>query len=201
MVRTLTEDQKSAKRAKLIELATIILERDGETGLTARGLAREAGISRTTPYLYFKDKQAILNGIRLATLEQITAKFKQSNESKPILQMRAFGEIYTAFGLEHPELYRLIFTSDFSLKPMPADLQNALENFQAHMFEPMVAAHKQGLLRIPPERLNLVMWSCIHGLLTLSHSGLFDNEAVLPQLRQDIGQILSQGFLTRDSKP
>lgn len=197
MVRTLSEAEKAEKRTKLIKLATHILERDGEAGLTARGLAREAGISRTTPYLYFKDKQAILNGIRLASLEKITAQFQKSTEANPILQMREFGEIYTIFGLKHPELYRLIFTSDFSLKPMPDELNDALEHFQSIMFAPMVVAYDAGLLSMPPKRLNLVMWSCIHGLLTLSHSGLFENDEVLPQLRQDIGRILSQGFLVR----
>lgn len=198
MVRTLTENEKTEKRAKLIELATGILERDGEAGLTARGLAQEAGISRTTPYLYFKDKAAILNGIRLATLQQIIAKFKQVDEKKPLAQMQIYGEIYTIFGLEHPELYRLVFTSDFSMRPMPIELKQVLENFHKLMMNPMQLAYDQGLVRLPPERLNLVLWSCTHGLLSFAHSGFLDKDKVLPQLRRDISKALSHGFLNKD---
>ncbi|PCI87938.1 MAG: hypothetical protein COB24_04150 [Hyphomicrobiales bacterium] len=197
MAKILTEEQKLEKRNRLIELATSILERDGEAGLTARGLAREAGISRTTPYLYFKDKEAILNGIRLQILNRIIAKFKQVDEKKPLTQMQLFGEIYTIFGLEHPELYRLVFTSDFSLRPMLPELQQALNSFQSLMMSPMQKAYDAGLIRIPPDRLNLVLWSCTHGLLSFAHSGLIDKQTVLPQLRQDIGHILSQGFLNQ----
>lgn len=68
MARILTEDEKLAKRSKLIEFTTGILKRNDEAGLTVRGLARKAGISRTTLYLYSKDKNAISNSIRLATL-------------------------------------------------------------------------------------------------------------------------------------
>ncbi|MBL1242731.1 MAG: TetR/AcrR family transcriptional regulator [OCS116 cluster bacterium] len=195
MAKILTEDQKQEKRRKLIELATSILERDGESGLTARGLAREAGISRTTPYLYFKDKEAILDGIRLQILDRIITKFKQVDEKHPLTQMYKFGEIYTVFGLDHPELYRLVFTSNFSLRPMTPELQQALDNFHCLMMSPMRKAYDDGLLRIPAERLNLVLWSCTHGLLSFAHSGFFEKEDVLSQLRQDIGQILSQGFL------
>lgn len=198
MTKTLTEDQKLAKRKKLIELATIILERDGEAGLTARGLAREAGISRTTPYLYFKDKEAILDGIRLATLQNLAVQFEIVKPIEPLAQMRQFGEIYTNFGLEHPQIYKLVFMSDFSLRPMSDELQNSLAHFHSLVFSPMERAYDAGLLRIPAARLNMVMWSCIHGLLTLSHTGIIDKQTVLPQLRQDMGQILSQGFLLKN---
>ena len=199
MAKILTEDQKLEKRTKLIELATCILERDGEAGLTARGLAREAGISRTTPYLYFKDKAAILNGIRLATLQMIIKKFEQVDEKRSLTQMYKFGEIYTVFGLEHPELYRLVFTSDFSLRPMTTELEQTLKTFHSLMMSPMKNAYNEGLIRIPPERLNLVLWSCTHGLLSFAHSGFFEKEDVLSQLRQDIGHILSQGFLLQNN--
>ncbi|MGL1921305.1 MAG: TetR/AcrR family transcriptional regulator [Hyphomicrobiales bacterium] len=201
MVRTLTEDEKNQKRAKLIELATCILEREGEAGLTARGLAKEAGISRTTPYLYFKDKEAILNGIRIETLKNLTAQFSKVAPAKSIIQMRNFGEIYTLFGMNNPALYKLVFMSEFSCNPKPVELENALADFQSLMISPMKKAYEDGLISLPPERLNLVMWSCIHGLITLSHTGLIDKEVVLPQLRQDIGFILSQGFLVGDKNP
>lgn len=199
MAKILTEDQRLEKRSKLLELATCILERDGEAGLTARGLAREAGISRTTPYLYFKDKAAILDGIRLQALKKLVSQFEDSSAQQPLSQMREFGEIYTNFGLDHPQVYRLVFMSDFSLQPMTDDLQTQLEQFHSFILTPMQHAYDEGLIRIPPERLNLVMWSCIHGLLTLSHSGLIDKQAVLPQLRQDIGQILALGFIVKDN--
>lgn len=200
MAKILTEDQKLAKRTKLIELATRILERDGEAGLTARGLASEAGISRTTPYLYFKDKEAILDGIRLATLQKLIAQFETVTQVEPLAQMRQFGEVYTNFGLEHPQIYKLVFMTDFSQRPMSDELQANLNHFHSMVFSPMERAFDAGLLRIPAARLNLVMWSCIHGLLTLSHTGIIDKQTVLPQLRQDLGQVLSQGFLLKRPK-
>lgn len=98
-------------RTALIEAGLNILER-GDTALTLRAAARQAGVSHTAPYNHFSDKDALLGAIAIKGFEELEAATEHARQSAgPDAGDRlvAAGLAYILFAAERPALYRLMF--------------------------------------------------------------------------------------------
>jgi len=200
MARSLSSEKIAEKKAELIETAIEILEKEGLQSLTLRHLADSAGMSRTTPYLYFSSKDALLNGIRTHCIVNLTQSCHAviTNGEKSIEQIRQLGQVYILFGLNHPELYDLIFmTCVEPEKSGSAELYDAIKEYGRVTSTPMIVAYEQGLVSLPPERLNPVLWSASHGLLSLRRIGHIETDADFDRILEDLGQIISAGFIVK----
>lgn len=205
MPAVLTLAQVEEKRIGLVLAAMEILETSGIDALTLRHLADRAGVSRSTPYLYFKDKMALIDAVRvhgLCTLIQ-TSKDAIADidcNSEYVENMRRLGSVYIDFGLGHPALYQLIFVSGLPDEDMSDELSQAIDQHRTLLMAPMKAAYAAGVLSMPPERLDLVLWSAVHGLLTLRHAGYLGEDEDFCQVRADVENILALGFLNLDHR-
>lgn len=98
-------------RGALIVAAAQILEQEGDAGLTMRGLAERAGVSRTAPYRHFNDKKALLAAVAeqgfLALDGELANALTSSNDSAGRLQ--AMGRAYLAFSRRYVQVFRLMF--------------------------------------------------------------------------------------------
>lgn len=200
MAKLLTDVEKSEKRKILLDHSINILAEEGIDGLSMRSLAKEANISRTTPYLYFKDKTDLLNALRANIVNELAVEIQTSLATTRdyLTQMKLIGDVYFNFGIERPGKYRLLFLPECVVAQNSQELQQALDAYQTIVLLPLENAHKKGLLRIPPERLNRVLWAAIHGALSLFHSGMLDEGDFLPQLQADLANVLALGFIQKD---
>ncbi len=198
MSRSLSPDQIAEKKAELVSAAIEILETEGHQALTVRNLADKAGISRTTPYLYFENKEALLDAVCIWCFRNLIESCREvvNNGDKSVEQMRDLGDIYIRFGLDHPILYDLIFMVARPETELDEELLAAIDEYTAVSSEPLARAYDEGLLVLPPERLNPVLWSTSHGMMTLYRLGHFGTEDALMRIREDLGRVISAGFLT-----
>ena len=201
MNKPLTGDEIVEKRANLLDCAMAILEKDGIHALTLRRLAEEAGVSRQTPYLYFKDKAALVDAMRIAGLNRLTevaqAAVAGVEQQDLIEQLRVIGETYVRFGLENPAVYKLVFTPIRPDEPPTPEHKKAIEANQNVAEARMKSAWKEGLLALPPDRLNNVFWAALHGLISLRNEGLIADGEIFEQIRSDMDYVLACGFIER----
>ncbi|MEQ1571629.1 MAG: TetR/AcrR family transcriptional regulator, partial [Myxococcota bacterium] len=61
--RALTEAELASERERLAALALHIVETEGQDACSLRRVAADAGISRSTPYSYFADKEALIDAV------------------------------------------------------------------------------------------------------------------------------------------
>lgn len=205
MAKPLSAEQIDERRTSLIEAALAILETDGDSGLTIRRLAESTGVSRQTPYLYFKDKAALCDAMCVTGMRRLTASIAkgvaEAPPLEPIEQMRLAGEAYVRFGLENPALYSLIFRpAQKSDNPSDEFLAAIDENIEVTRVL-MQKAWEDGLLALPPERLNHVFWATMHGLISLRIDGLVSEDDVFQQMLSDIEITLANGFIASKNSP
>lgn len=204
MSRALSSDEIDEKRSALIDSALSILETDGLGALTLRRLAEEAGVSRQTPYLYFKDKAELIDAMRIAGLNRMTAAATDAAAEAPaddyIEQLRRIGQSYTRFGVDYPAVYKLVFTPIRPDEPPSPEHQKAIEANQAVAATRMNRAAADGLLKLPPDRLNAVFWAAMHGLITLRTEKLICDDETFEQIRDDIESTLAGGFLNKTTE-
>jgi AcrR family transcriptional regulator len=227
LTRSLSDTEKAEKRAELVRTATAILEAEGEAGLTLRRLAAAAGISRQTPYLYFADKAALLDAVRVAGLRRLTGLCRRAVTGAGECaggggpqgwsgKMRAMGEAYLRFGLAQPELYSLIFETGpkagagtgagaaccgHGAGAMSADYRAAVKDYIALADGPLQRGYEAGLLNLPAARLGPALWAATHGLLMLRRAGNFPDDESFFQVWTDLSQVLARGFFTGPDTP
>ncbi|PCJ86205.1 MAG: hypothetical protein COA52_15285 [Hyphomicrobiales bacterium] len=194
----LSEDEIVEKRDLFVNCALKIMESEGSDALTLRKLATTAGVSRTTPYLYFKDKAALLDAMRIHGFNALSDACEQAiiGVEKHVKQMRVLGETYVTFAITRPALYRLLFMSGVD-GDMSEPLRAATDRYNKITSAPMQKAYDAGIMALPPERLGPVLWAAIHGLLELRSAGLLGDDQAFEEVQRNLNSVLAKGFVKK----
>ncbi|MBN9161873.1 MAG: hypothetical protein BGO98_38085 [Myxococcales bacterium 68-20] len=193
--RILTEKEAQRMRARLTAVAMRIVEREGRDACSLRRVGAAAGVSRTTPYTYFPDKEALLDSVRVAALGALSAESEKAMQGAPSLEARlaAVGRAYVKFALSRPALYDMIFDAHGGGPEHDA----AVKRYRELAESPLVEAHAAGLTTLPPARLGQVLWAATHGAINLHRAGKLRHGVDLERLLQDLGDVLAFGFVPR----
>lgn len=101
-------------RQRIIEKATLLFNKKGYHDVGIREIAKEAGCSHTTLYLYFKTKEEILFEVANQPLQQLLEEIKKivNTEKTPKEKILEMAHVYIMFGFEHRNSYDLLFLYD-----------------------------------------------------------------------------------------
>src|SRR3984885_578543 len=103
--------QGASRRGEILDAAKRLFLTEGFERATIRKIAASVGVSSAALYLYFPDKDAILRAIAESTFETLLARLEESQRQadSDLERLRAGSLAYVAFGLAHPDEYRLTF--------------------------------------------------------------------------------------------
>ncbi|MCC8401628.1 TetR/AcrR family transcriptional regulator [Paraburkholderia sp. MMS20-SJTN17] len=105
--------QKQALRERILDAARRIVVREGFAALSMRKIADAIEYSPATLYLHFASRDDIARALCAEGYAQLLATFVPLMQiADPAERLKALGRAYVAFGVEHPETYRLIFMED-----------------------------------------------------------------------------------------
>lgn len=150
-------------RPRLIEAAVGLLDRDGEAGVTLRGLAKATGVSAMAPYRHFPDKAALLAAVAetgFAELAAVLSAADQSATGKAALV--AQGLAYFRFAQARPALFRLMFGGMPICDAPPTGYGEAFA---------ILSRRVASLAGGAAGPATLAAWGVVHGLATLALDG------------------------------
>lgn len=103
--------QGASRRGEILDAAKRLFLTQGFERATIRTIAAAVGVSSAALYLYFPDKDAILRAIAESTFDTLLAALEvsQRQADSDLERLRAGSLAYVAFGLAHPDEYRLTF--------------------------------------------------------------------------------------------
>ena len=105
--------EKKDQRQKILDTALEIINQEGFAALSMRKLADRIEYSPASIYLHFDSREQIARELSAAGYAQLLDRLTTAATSPdPIERLTSVGLTYVAFGLEHPETYRLIFMGD-----------------------------------------------------------------------------------------
>jgi AcrR family transcriptional regulator len=166
-------------RAALVEAGLKALETTDFADLSLRQLAREVGVSATAVYRHFPDKQALMQALANAGIEQL-GRFQQQAAADSAGSADAFaatGRAYVRWALANPALFRLTFSQcDRAGQTLFGD------NLAAQLLRQKAAGATGG----DPEaeqRLMIQAWAVVHGLAMLMlDQQLPDDDAMIDRV-------------------
>ncbi|MBM7567393.1 TetR/AcrR family transcriptional regulator [Paenibacillus sacheonensis] len=127
--KQMTEDMKAAIRQSAAEL----FAEKGYPHVTMREIAKQAGCSHTAIYLYFKNKEELLQHIAIPSLLELEAQFMTEMERAdvtPIDRLKAVCANFVTFCLSNGSLQTVLFITG-SVRvddPQPALEINVIRN-------------------------------------------------------------------------
>lgn len=164
-------------RARLLAAARAELVEHGRAAISLRAVARRAGLSHASPKYHFGDRAGLLTAIATEGFQTLAHELDMVTEPDPGRKLAALGRAYIDFGLTHPALFELMFSS-VELHAGAPDLvvaqQRAIEALSTAVSR--LAARRSGSTEVVPDTA-LIAWSFVHGLVTLTRSGALETAA------------------------
>ncbi|SDK79790.1 TetR/AcrR family transcriptional regulator [Nonomuraea jiangxiensis] len=146
-------------RSRIVLAATELLEASPNGDISTRGVGEKAGVQQPVIYRLFGDKDGLLSAVVDHGFgEYLAAKRAAVPTSDPVADLRRGWEEHTRFALEHPNLYRLMYTP--GLASAPRSVGEAHELLRS-VLERVARA---GRLAIEPDRAAEIVISANSGV-------------------------------------
>lgn len=145
------------------------LEVTGVQKLSLRELSRDLGVSHTAPLRHFADKQALLDALALDGWQKLEASLNGATGRDVTERFTSVGVTYVRFAREHPVLLELMGVAK-QRSDVPQELLDAANRARASGPRIIAKAQARGeIIEGDPEQLSLVLYGCIHGLVSMAH--------------------------------
>lgn len=158
-------------RGALLRAAIWLLDSEGPSAVTLRAVGQHIGVTQTTVYRHFADKDALLGEVAVGFVEELRdgIELAVSQASDPWAQLEALVRSFQQQALAAPHRYALIVRPNLG-NASHTRLDQAIDRLYEEVLVPPVAAcQAAGLLPgAEPHGLSLVLFTCLHGSLDLA---------------------------------
>lgn len=163
-------------RQKILDAASEMFANDGYESVSMRKIADKIEYSPTTIYLYFKDKNDLLNQICEETFANLIKDWQKigNKTDDPLMSLQKSMHAYVEFGLKHPNHYEVTFVNPIAehlgkeKHPFEGSMgQKAFENLANLVAKCMEA--KQ-IRKADVATTSQLIWAMGHGIVSLLNS-------------------------------
>lgn len=164
------ERDKLDRRKLILESATRLFLKHGYEKASIRNIAEDIEYSPATIYLYFKDKDEIFFILHEQGFDILNQEFlKHETVADPFDRLKAIGERYLQFSIDHPDYYDLMFIMKAPLNEISCmDKWDAGDNaFQFLMKTVAQCIDQNSIKHTDPGLVAMTVWSFVHGLASL----------------------------------
>jgi len=166
-----TPEQREEIRRGIQIAAAEIYRANGISGISARAVAKEAGVSVGAIYAHFGDLTGLMQSLWTGRVEKQNAVFRETAAAHeaPLDKITALLCEYLRFGVANIQLYRnaFLFVRPESHDAPEKQPVGSME-FAALLLEAIRAAQKTGdVVQSTPETVLQILWSGLHGAMAL----------------------------------
>lgn len=184
---TRRQENKLKLKNEILETAAAMIVREGAEALSMRKIAAKIGISATAIYLFFKNKESLLDALAEREEQRFFAQLQTTlaeTELPLCEQLKAYGKTFVTFALTEPKLFLCVFYphQNAILKNKIHIDASALQSHSFQLFLKLIRdGQEQGLFKPIPELDCLQsFWYAAHGFIlgTLSNKTYNITEAL-----------------------
>jgi len=192
-----SQEDREIVREKILDEALSLISEHGFKSFSMRKLASRLGLTATSIYRYYSNKDELYLMILTEGFEMLNKRFEEiySTKEEGTLKLRKMLEAYIDFGINKSHYYNIMFTSDApkyrdyvgtDIEPVAfMEKQTALKLIEITTRALQDAV--DGSFSMTREEIRfyvIKIWSTLHGILTLY------NSRVLPEVEENPQQII-----------
>ncbi|WND03707.1 TetR/AcrR family transcriptional regulator [Temperatibacter marinus] len=151
----------------LLDKAASLLEKEGASALSIRGLAKDVGVTPAAVYHHFKNRSDLLVNIAkkgFTQLEETILKAIQDIED-PDEKIKQYGMALVRFSLDHAHLYSLMLDNEEVEEFFPyQDYMNIIKSQYAILLGINQARVSKWDFKVSAESLSFATWCAFSGL-------------------------------------
>ncbi len=161
----------------LIDAARRLLEAEGQSALSLRAVAREAGVSPAAPYHHFKDKGELLDAVAQEGWTLLDAALVKAKAEAPDIHqaLTELGVAYVCFARDNPALYRVMYDTAREKEALPERMQNGEDNSYSKVRDVLIEAGGDPNDSLDLELATSAAWCSAHGLAEMAGFKQFDH--------------------------
>lgn len=167
------ERERDAVKDLILSAAREIFLAEGYENTSIRKIATKIEYSPGIIYNHFKDKNDLLLALHDKAFEcKIEALFLSvQNMPDPLERLQATGRGYIQYGIDNPQDYELMFILSCTMEALAVkeefwqDGAMAINMLKQNIVECMEAGYFRK--DINPDEISLILWSQVHGLVSL----------------------------------
>jgi AcrR family transcriptional regulator len=177
----------------ILEAARDLIAEGGIEAMSMRAVAERVGVSATAIYHHYANKQALVDAVVRLAFERFGAEMQAAVDREPrgsLKRVRAFGEAYVRFAIDHQAYFRIIFSIAAptlrNIDELPAGGGYPL------LRETIADAMASGEMRPgDPDVMAHFLWAHVHGVVTLALACRLEK---CPQCRGGESQVALEMF-------
>jgi AcrR family transcriptional regulator len=169
-VKQRRQREKEDLRQEILDAARTLFVKEGYESVSIRRIAERIEYAPGTIYLYFRDKQEILDRICEETFVKLIARLQaiDSDPSAPLDKLRRGIRAYIQFGLDHPHHYIVTFIQ----AKISHQSQSVFENVGIQAFQGLRQCVQNcvdagELVSNDTDEIAQTIWAGMHGLTAL----------------------------------
>jgi AcrR family transcriptional regulator len=194
-------EEELSLRDRILEASRSYLFTDGYSSLSMRKIAGETGVSATSIYLYFENKDHLVHTLIEESVEDLSVALEKSVEGKTdtIERFKAIINSYMDFAINNPEKYQVIYmVQSERMARYPKEkfrkarrgyallesvIKDGIEEGLMELDEPMIAAYS--------------IWAQLHGVISVVLNQRLDSRINKDKFIEESIEHIVQGFLVR----
>lgn len=161
----------------LLDAAQEYIENNGGQMISLRALSKKVGVTPSAVYNHFDDKDALMLAVKMRLYESFN-DFYARHCTETVDPKRALFEMclaYFHFSREHPRQFQFLFTASLPMEWSTDEVIDVSCRAIVRVRSLVLAIHNNYQLHCSEEEVvnaTLLIWSQLHGIVTLRNSGL-----------------------------
>lgn len=188
-------------RDQILTISRHMLFEDGYRSLSMRKIAKKAGVTATSIYLYFENKDHLLHTLIEESVEDLS-QFIEAEALEINGSLERFESIikrYVKFGIEHPEKYEIIYQvrPDIMARYPKEKFRKARRCYEL-LVKTIEESVDKGLMEVDdPVIAAYSIWAQLHGIVSVVLNKRLDSRINQQQFIEESTEHVVQGFLVR----
>jgi len=186
-------------REKILNTSRCLLYNNGYKALSMRAIAKEVGVTATSIYLHFENKDHLLHTLIEESIEELSVSIEErvDEQTSVVAQFETIIRAYSDFALSNSEKYEIIYM----VRP---EAMSRYPKFRRarRCYELLVKVIEQGvILGLMDEEDPLTsaysIWGQLHGVISVVLNQRLDSRIDKAQFIEKSIQNIIEGFLVR----
>lgn len=174
----MAETKQQNLKQRIIEAARQVLLSEGYRNCSLRKIARKIDVSATSIYLHFENKDALVHTLMEDAIDRLNNQLQKSIEGldEPISKLESLAREYTAFALEYPREYQVIYLiSSEEMTRYPKDKFRKARKGYEIVTKVLEEGVNSGLIaEKEPRMAAYTFWAQLHGVMSVVLSKRLD---------------------------
>ena len=194
-------EKEISLREKILNTSRRLLYNDGHTSLSMRGIAKKVGVSATSIYLHFDNKDHLLHTLIEESVEALSVSIEEQVDENDdvITKFESIIHAYVNFALSNPEKYQIIYmVRSESMSRYPKEKFRRARRCYELLVKAIDNGVQEGVMEEKdPLTAAYSIWAQLHGITTVVLNQRLDSRINKDHfIRESINQIIN-GFLVR----